>query len=353
VSIILEALRKSEKKQKLREVPTIHTDVPSSQQPGYLVPLLLGGLLVVTFAATAWFVWQQYRAPEQGTLAGGESSPVASQPVEQRPMIEPAAAAAEPQAGPVSVEPGPVSVEPGPVSVEPGPVSVEPGPVSIEPGPDSIESGPVSVEPGAVSAEPEAGGVEPELGGVEPVASGVEPVAAAVTKPAENALLSSGTEQDPDSGKSPRARTPMENYQAPAAAAPDEAQSETAATAQSSEGTPRESRATALRPAGQLSSPDSPGAGVVEGPVAATRESRPHEPAPISYWELPDAVRADVPEIKYSVLVYDTDPSQRFVLINGQRLAEGDSVQPGLVVREIRRDGVVFSYRLYRFLVER
>ncbi|HEY5775627.1 MAG TPA: general secretion pathway protein GspB, partial [Xanthomonadales bacterium] len=77
------------------------------------------------------------------------------------------------------------------------------------------------------------------------------------------------------------------------------------------------------------------------------------EPAPISYWELPDAVRSDIPVIKFSVLVYATDPADRFVLINGQRLGEGDSAQPGLVVKEIRRDGVVFSYRLYQFLVER
>jgi len=53
------------------------------------------------------------------------------------------------------------------------------------------------------------------------------------------------------------------------------------------------------------------------------------------------------------VLVYSKDPAERFVLVNGQRLAEGDSVQPGLLVDEIRRDGVIFSYRLYKFLVER
>jgi general secretion pathway protein B len=80
---------------------------------------------------------------------------------------------------------------------------------------------------------------------------------------------------------------------------------------------------------------------------------QPERPAPISYWELPDTVRADVPEIKFSVLVYATDPADRFVLINGQRHSEGESTQPGLVIEEIRLDGVVFSYRLYQFLIER
>ena len=60
-----------------------------------------------------------------------------------------------------------------------------------------------------------------------------------------------------------------------------------------------------------------------------------------------------MPEIKFSVLVFASDPADRFVLINGQRFGEGDSVQSGLMVKEIRREGVVFSYRLYQFLVER
>ena len=89
-------------------------------------------------------------------------------------------------------------------------------------------------------------------------------------------------------------------------------------------------------------------------PVKVARKKRvPQKPAPIGYWDLPDVVRADVPEIKFSVLVYANNPAERFVLINGQRLVEGDSSEPGLVVKEIRLDGVVFSYRLYQFLVER
>ena len=87
--------------------------------------------------------------------------------------------------------------------------------------------------------------------------------------------------------------------------------------------------------------------------VEAREAAAPHIPEPIGYWELPDAVRASVPEIRFSVLVYDENPEGRFVLINGQRLGEGDELQQGLAVEEIRRDGVVFSYRLYRFLVGR
>ena len=92
---------------------------------------------------------------------------------------------------------------------------------------------------------------------------------------------------------------------------------------------------------------------VVQSEVPAPKKLQPPIPAPISYWELPDAVRARVPEMKFSVLVYAQKPAERFVLIGGQRLKEGDSYQAGLVVHEIRRDGVIFNYRLYQFLVER
>jgi hypothetical protein len=34
-------------------------------------------------------------------------------------------------------------------------------------------------------------------------------------------------------------------------------------------------------------------------------------PQPISYWELPDAVRADVPQMKFTVLVYAGEPANR------------------------------------------
>ena len=79
----------------------------------------------------------------------------------------------------------------------------------------------------------------------------------------------------------------------------------------------------------------------------------PPEPQMLGYWDLPDNVRASIPEFTFTVLVYDKKPENRFVLINGERYVEGDTQQPGLVVEEIRRDGVVYSYRLYRFLVEK
>ena len=78
----------------------------------------------------------------------------------------------------------------------------------------------------------------------------------------------------------------------------------------------------------------------------------PHVAEPLSYWELPQGVRDNLPEIKITVLVYSDKPDDRFLLTNGQRMAEKDELQNGLVLDEIRRDGAIFLYRKYRFLVK-
>ncbi|MGB5488411.1 MAG: hypothetical protein WBN06_13545, partial [Lysobacterales bacterium] len=71
MSILLEALRKSEKNQQLREAPTIYTDnqsdpVSESLPTGMLVLLLVAALFV-----SGWFVWHQYQPP-----AGSYQPPV-------------------------------------------------------------------------------------------------------------------------------------------------------------------------------------------------------------------------------------------------------------------------------------
>jgi general secretion pathway protein B len=78
----------------------------------------------------------------------------------------------------------------------------------------------------------------------------------------------------------------------------------------------------------------------------------PHVSEPISYWELPQGIRDDLPEIRITVLVYAEQPNDRFLLSNGQRLVEKDQLDGGLVLDEIRKDGAVFLYRNYRFLVK-
>jgi general secretion pathway protein B len=251
VSILLAALRKSEKNQHSPEAPNIHTDDQPGPESDSIQTGPLALLLVVALFASGWFFWQQYQPP-----AGSYQPPVTLKADQTRTATAPAA---NPQAG----------------------------------GGETVQA----VAPGTVA-----------------------------------------------SNSAGKPRTPVESYQA--------------AVRNISQAKPARPKPADSDPVKQLADEsDRQSASTMaasQEPVMAIKEKlQPHEPAPISYWELPDAIRADLPEIKFSVLVYANNPADRFVLINGQRLAEGDSPQDGLVVKEIRRDGVVFSYRLYQFLVER
>ena len=79
---------------------------------------------------------------------------------------------------------------------------------------------------------------------------------------------------------------------------------------------------------------------------------QPHQSEPISFWQIPQALRDGLPEFRINVLVYAEKPEDRFLLINGQRLVEKEELTAGVVLDEIRRDGAVFRYRNYRFLVK-
>lgn len=257
MSILLEALRKSEKNQHMREAPTIHSDDQSESVSEPLSTGLLAVLLIVALFVSGWFVWRQYQPPEG--------------------MYQP-----------------PVSLSADRVTTLPEPVAVE---KQIEP---AVPSSPGVSTPSGQSRTP--------VESYQPPDSGGSTTAGATTADAANMLVDS-----PDNN--PARPEQIKNVSLPEAI-PKSATSNKAAKAE-------------------------------------PETYHPGEPAPIGYWDLPDAIRAEVPEFKFSVLVFAADPADRFVLIGGQRLEENDSVQPGLVVKEIRRDGVVFSYRLYQFLVER
>jgi general secretion pathway protein B len=83
-----------------------------------------------------------------------------------------------------------------------------------------------------------------------------------------------------------------------------------------------------------------------------SRGLQAHESELISFWQIPQALRDDLPEFRINVLVYAEKPQDRFLLINGQRLIEKEEFTNGVILDEIRRDGAVFRYRNYRFLVK-
>jgi len=262
VSILLEALRKSEKNQKPPEAPDIHADDQAGRMSDSIPTGPLALLLVIALFVSGWFIWNQYRVPAGQyqppvTLATDEKTPAPTESAEQESDSE-----------------------------------------------QITQNAPVN-------------------------AAGQQKVA--VPKVADN---SAG-----------RPRTPVEKFQK--AISKDLKPGSVAAS--------KPEAPVKILPGTKAEAGQTAAVKTVSGQrdEVADQEYRPQEPAPISYWELPDAIREEVPEIKFSVLVYAIDPADRFVLVNGQRLVEGDSLLSGPVVKEIRRDGVIFSHRLYQFLVER
>ncbi len=239
MSILLEALKKSEQTRKLGETPGLATPVEDEAAPGMtaggMVPVLL---IVLSAIVMAWFGWQQFTRPEPVATAG--EPPVVST------REDPAPAIADEQ-------------EPGPRTLTENYRAREER-QNLQ---QSVEQFVAEQEPGPEPAEPDS----------DPAADAEE----------------------------------------------------------------------AIERLAQETEPEEP---------AADPGLAPHIAEPISYWELPQGVRDTLPEIKITVLVYAEEPSDRFLLSNGQRLVEKDELDGGLVLDEIRRDGAVFKYRKYRFLVK-
>ena len=59
-----------------------------------------------------------------------------------------------------------------------------------------------------------------------------------------------------------------------------------------------------------------------------------------------------MPAMKVSMHVYAPEGSQRFIILNGARMGEGDS-QDELIVREIHPDGTLFEFHNQRFFYPR
>ena len=254
MSILLDALRKSEEQRQLGKPPSIHSPAsgagdarPGAQQ---WIPLTL---IAVSAIAMAWIGWQQYRLP--------------AAPATRDSVTEVAAASA--QAG-----------------------------AQVEP-----ESG-----SGRGEDKPEPPPARPPQAALRTPVEGFRP---------ETKALRNVTVMPPD----------VQADGQPAEPAASEAAPEVAAAAQSG------------------------GSAAAEAKPRESRVER-HVTEPISFWELPQGIRDGLPELHVTVLVYAERPQDRFVLVSGQRLVEKDEYGDGVVLEEIRRDGAVFQYRTYRFLMK-
>ena len=67
--------------------------------------------------------------------------------------------------------------------------------------------------------------------------------------------------------------------------------------------------------------------------------------------EIPLSVRGGLPAFSISALLYSVNPGSRMVRINEKMMREGQELAAGLRLEEIAKDGLIFSYRKYRFYV--
>jgi general secretion pathway protein B len=66
-------------------------------------------------------------------------------------------------------------------------------------------------------------------------------------------------------------------------------------------------------------------------------------------YELPAAIQRELPDMAVQLHAYSSNPSERMVSINSIRLREGGYLMAGLKLEQITPDGMIFSYKGYRF----
>jgi general secretion pathway protein B len=65
--------------------------------------------------------------------------------------------------------------------------------------------------------------------------------------------------------------------------------------------------------------------------------------------DLPLAIQQELPHLSLAMHVYSSKPQDRLVSINNRLLREGDYLTPELRLEQVTPDGVIFTYRGYRF----
>jgi general secretion pathway protein B len=356
MSLILEALKKSEARRNLGEAPGIGTPFTIAPPRRSALPLLV--VLIVVAGGLGWYFLRTPPAVTESRKADATGETITSSPASP-PSLRPSPAA---RAANVANAANPVAnAEPGRGPFA-GQAAAPLRPLGAAARPDQAfpTNAPTSAST-APNAEPGRGPFGARQGGAAERA--LEAARAGRTGPGGEpaGLLPQRLMQ----AREARARmpgaagpaTPAEttaNPAVPAAPPAAAAPAARAAAAPSAQTSPPVSAATAV-PHGA-----SPGASAVQvatatpvpapgtpkAPGAATSSDLP------MYYELPFNVRKDLPTLIISMHVFAAAPDQRFVMIDGERKAEGETFKD-VTLREIRPDGIVLEFRGQRFFYPR
>ncbi|MDZ4350239.1 MAG: general secretion pathway protein GspB [Xanthomonadaceae bacterium] len=281
MSLILEALRKSEAQRRLGQAPDLMAQMPAHGHPARRAfpawPWFAAGLVLV--AMTAWWLGRQHGPDASAPTAANDRSAQVDAAVQ----------------GPVP----PTAVRPSPTDTSRAPSTAASAPSELLP------DAPVA-SPSVVQPTPRPAPVAESAPAVQP---GPPPAAPVVEGPASAEELE-------------RLRARLEAISQRDAPGPAVGERATDGVARAE---PAQPESPAVVPA-----PAEPAV-----PVQAPTTELPR------FAELSVAERADTPDLSFSLHVFGEDPQSRFVVFRGQRLGEGAQISPRLKLVEILRDGAV------------
>jgi general secretion pathway protein B len=294
MSLILEALKKSEAKRRLGEAPDLGTPFAAPRPRRGLLPFIVAAIVIA--GGIGWWLTRT-RAPAPQAASIAVPAPTLNHPV---PHNQPAAATAAQSrsAAPAATPPKPEvfwvdAQRPGSTQRAMTPHTAVRQRASVQPAP---------VPPTAPATKPSA-----------PIGSPPQPMAIAANNPlaakpanaGDGTLLKKAAKSTSTIGLTP-----------------------TPAPAPTPTPTPTPAQAPATTPATASASAQ-------------------------SYSDLPFSLRKALPEIKLSMHVYAADAAQRFVILNDSRMLEGDKTADDVILREVRPDGVVLEFQGQRFFYPR
>lgn len=172
----------------------------------------------------------------------------------------------------------------------------------------------------------------------------------------------------PAPAETPTAAAPSVEANAPPPPPPEPAPADPANTRPAQDAAAIQPQVAPTVPAARIPTPAEP---VVAAPIPP-RESPPApatpspvvEPLPappvaapppsdriVSIADLEPGTRSQLPPLKLSMHLWNETPSQRFVILDGQRMKEGDAIGE-IVIERITRDGAVLAWRGGRLKIE-
>lgn len=80
-----------------------------------------------------------------------------------------------------------------------------------------------------------------------------------------------------------------------------------------------------------------------------TRIELPISMQAVDIMQLPDDIRAHIPNMEFSAHVYSSNPMQRSVVINGRFMEEGERMNEDFILKEITSTGVIMDFKGYLF----